>query len=48
MLELQKTQASLMMPAAPPKTAERGVEIGTQTDNDGLAEKVAAMKRMLG
>lgn len=48
LLELQKTQASLMMPAAPPKTAERGVETGTQTDDDGLAEKVAAMKRMLG
>lgn len=48
MLELQKTQASLMMPAAPPKTVERGLEMGTQTDDDGLAEKMAAMERMLG
>jgi hypothetical protein len=49
MLELQKMQASLMAPVAPPpKTADRGVEMGTQTDDDGLAEKMAAIKRMFG
>lgn len=48
-LELQKTQASFMALAAPPsKTGDRGVEMGTQTDDDGSAEKLAVLKRMFG
>ena len=34
--------------ASPAKAAQRGVDVGTQTEDDGLAEKMTALKRMLG
>jgi hypothetical protein len=43
--EIVKRQAA---GAPSPTKAQRGVDVGTQTEEDGLAEKLTALKRMLG
>lgn len=45
--ELLRSQAAAKTPGAAPKTADWGVEMGTQTDGDGAAERLAELKRQL-